>query len=175
MVGEMCENWHSGWTWANKRLGNWIRTNLYSVPNLDECIYSQRSSGISTRPRRYGRRDTCVKTDILVEPELTKNWENWIRTNLQCTKLGWVDIQPKFIWNLYKASPTMVERWCENWHSGWTWANKTLGNWIRTNLQCTQTWTSGNTASVHLESLQGLAGMVGEIHVWKLTFWLNLR
>ena len=25
-----------------------------------------------------------------------------------------------------------------------------------------QTWTSGNTASVHLESLQGLAGMVGE-------------
>ena len=25
-----------------------------------------------------------------------------------------------------------------------------------------QTWTSGTTASVHLESLQGLAGMVGE-------------
>ena len=24
---------------------------------------------------RYGRRDTCVKTDILVEPELTTNWE----------------------------------------------------------------------------------------------------
>ena len=24
---------------------------------------------------RYGRRDTCVKTDILVEPELTKHWE----------------------------------------------------------------------------------------------------
>ena len=47
---EMCENWHSGWTWANKTLGNWIRMNL------------------------------------------------------QCTKLGWVDIQPAFIWNLDKAS-----------------------------------------------------------------------
>ena len=30
-----------------------------------------------------------------------------------------------------------------------------------------QTWTSGNTASVHLESLQGLAGMVGETHTVK--------
>ena len=30
-----------------------------------------------------------------------------------------------------------------------------------------QTWTSGNTASVHLESLQGLTGMVGETHTVK--------
>ena len=52
-----------------------------------------------------------MKTDILVEPELTKDWE-----------------KDEFI-------------------------------------QVYQTWMSGYTASVHLESLQGLAGMVGEIHV----------
>ena len=37
---------------------------------MDEWEYGQCSSGISTRPRRYGRIDTCVKTDILVEPEV---------------------------------------------------------------------------------------------------------
>ena len=137
MVGEMCENWHSGWTWANKRLGNWIRTNLYSVPNLDEWIYSQRSSGISTRPRRYGRRDTCVKTDILVEPELTKNWK--LNKDEFTVYQTWMS---GYTANVHLESLQGLARYgremCENWHSGWTWANKTLGNWIRTNLQCTK-------------------------------------
>ena len=91
VLRDTCENWHFGWTWANKKLGNWIRTNLQCTKLGWVEIWPAFIWNLYKASPAMVLRDTCVKTDILVEPELTKNWETFI-WNLN--KAFWVGVYP---------------------------------------------------------------------------------